>query len=219
MKAKAPYLNEGFFFIRAGAYFVLWTLLALVYYRRSVAQDAGGKKEMTKLLVVLSPMGIAIYALSQTFAAFDWLMSLQPHWYSTIFGVYFFAGSMLFTFSFMALVLMGLQKAGALTNVVTTEHYHDLGKFMFGFTVFWAYIGFSQFMLIWYANIPEEVEFYYHRLDHAGSHLFDDAHHALLRAVPVFVISPRQAQPTGFGRWRRVDHRDAHCRHLLGGLA
>jgi hypothetical protein len=104
--------------------------------------------------------------LSQTFAAFDWLMSLQPHWYSTIFGVYFFAGSMLFTFSFMVLILLGLQKAGALRNVVTTEHYHDLGKFMFGFTVFWAYIGFSQFMIIWYANIPEEVEFYYHRLAH-----------------------------------------------------
>ena len=166
LKAKAPYLNETFFYVRAGAYFVLWTLLAGVYYKRSVAQDAGNKKELTKLLVVLSPIGIAIYALSQTFAAFDWLMSLQPHWYSTIFGVYFFAGSMLFTFSFMVLVLMGLQKAGALKNVVTTEHYHDLGKFMFGFTVFWAYIGFSQFMLIWYANIPEEVEFYYHRLAH-----------------------------------------------------
>jgi hypothetical protein len=100
-----------------------------------------------------------------TAQSIDWLKSLTPHWYSTMWGVYYFAGAMFAFYAFTALVLMGLQKAGLLKTAVTTEHFHDLGKFMFGHTVFWAYIGFSQFMLQWYANMPEETEWWMHRVE------------------------------------------------------
>jgi hypothetical protein len=92
-------------------------------------------------------------------------MSLHPHWYSTMFGVYFFAGSMVGFYSFLAVVTMSLQKYGMLTKAITAEHYHDVGKFAFGHTVFWGYIAFCQFMLIWYANIPEETEYYMLRME------------------------------------------------------
>jgi len=112
----------------------------------------------------VSAPGIVLFALSLTFASIDWVMSLQPHWYSTMFGVYFFAGCFLAGLSFITLMIMALQKSGALAISVTVEHYHDLGKLIFGFTVFWAYVSFSQFMLCWYANIPEEIVFMTMRL-------------------------------------------------------
>lgn len=166
VEKKAPYLNTTFFFIRAAAYFAIWIVLTWLLHKQSVAIDTASpeeKERRTRFLWKLSAGGIFLYGLSQTFASFDWLMSLQPHWYSTMFGVYYFAGSMLGLYSFLTLVVMGLQRAGIVKEAVTTEHYHDLGKFIFGHTVFWAYIAFSQFVLIWYANIPEEVEFFYHR--------------------------------------------------------
>jgi hypothetical protein len=166
LKAKAPYLNLNFFYVRAAVYFVVWTGLAWFFYSKSKAQDRGGQHALTKQMWFLSGVGILLFGLTQTFAAFDWLMSLQPHWYSTIFGVYFFAGSIIGAYAFMTLVSKGLQNAGLMKTAMTTEHYHDLGKFLFGKTVFWAYIGFSQFFLIWYANIPEETEFFIHRMHH-----------------------------------------------------
>jgi len=93
-------------------------------------------------------------------------MSLDPHWFSTIFGVYFFAGSFMAIMAFMVLVFMTLQRFGMLEGSVNVNHYQDLGKFLFAFVVFWAYIAFSQYMLIWYGNIPEETVFYRHRLEH-----------------------------------------------------
>jgi hypothetical protein len=161
---KAPYLNTGFWDIRAVVYFGIWIALAWFVRSTSMKMDAGGDvKKHVHALWKIAPIGIILYAFSQTFASFDWLMSLQPHWYSTMFGVYFFAGSMLGAYSFFVLVTLGLQKAGVMKQSVNTEHFHDLGKFVFGHTIFWAYIAFSQFMLIWYAGIPEEVEFFYHR--------------------------------------------------------
>lgn len=93
------------------------------------------------------------------------MMSLQPHWYSTIYGVYYFAGAMVAFYAFLGLTMMALQKGGMLKTAITTEHYHDVGKFMFGHTVFWAYITFSQFMLIWFANMPEETEYFIQRME------------------------------------------------------
>jgi hypothetical protein len=164
---KVPYLNDTFFYVRAVLYFVLWIFFAAALYLKSTSQDnqAGGDSA-TRFLWKVGTIGLPVYALSQSFAGFDWVMSLQPHWYSTIFGVYFFAGSILAAWSMLALVCMGLQRAGMLKSAITTEHYHDIGKYIFGFTVFWTYIAFSQFFLIWYANIPEETEFFIHRLHH-----------------------------------------------------
>jgi hypothetical protein len=168
---KLPYLNQEFFLMRSFAYLLIWAVMGVWYYRVSLFQDQGQKFSLTRTMQAVSAPGIIIFALSLTFASFDWLMSLQPHWYSTIFGVYFFAGCILFALAFITLIAMALQASGLLRRVITSEHYHDLGKLMFGFTVFWAYISFSQFMLYWYGAIPEEVEFYAHRLHHGWEYL------------------------------------------------
>jgi hypothetical protein len=158
------FLSDGFFYGRAIGYFVVWIVLARALYRGSIKQDetsdpAAREKIIRRLWIVAAP-GIILYALTQSFQAIDWMMSLDPHWYSTIYGVYFFGASILAYYALMGLVSMGLQRAGVLKEAITAEHYHDVGKYAFGFTIFWAYIAFSQFILIWYANMPEETEFY-----------------------------------------------------------
>jgi len=171
LQKKQGYHNTSFFYIRAVVYFLVWTALAGFFYTKSTGQDSSKSEDATRAMWKASGVGVLLYGLSQTFAAFDWLMSLQPHWFSTIFGVYFFAGSILVAFTFMAMVAMGLQNGGLIKTTITTEHFHDLGKYIFGHTVFWAYIGFSQFFLIWYANIPEETEFFLHRAHHGWAGL------------------------------------------------
>lgn len=163
---KLPYLNENFFYIRSFGYLLCWAVMGVYFYRISLAQDDNFNKSLTVNMQAVSAPAIFIFAITSTFASFDWLMSLQPHWYSTIFGVYFFAGCLLFALAFITLISLLLQSCGLLKSVVTDDHYHDLGKLLFGFTVFWAYIAFSQFMLYWYAGIPEEIEFYAIRLEH-----------------------------------------------------
>jgi hypothetical protein len=168
---KRWFLTEGAWFTRAAIYFIIWSALAFFLYTRSTkidsVTDRAQRDSLTRSMWGVSAAGILLYGLSQSFQAIDWLKSLMPHWYSTMWGVYFFAGSIVSFYAFTTLVLMGLQRAGMVKEAVTTEHFHDLGKFMFGHTVFWAYIGFSQFMLQWYANIPEETEFFMHRT-HGG---------------------------------------------------
>lgn len=163
LKGKEAYLNLPFWWIRAGLYFLLWTGLAVYFHKASTQQDSSGDPALTRKLQRIAPPAILIYGLSQTFAAFDWIMSLDPHWFSTMFGVYYFAGSCLAIFAFITLISFGLRAGGVLKDVITVEHYHDLGKYLFGFVVFWAYISFSQYMLYWYANIPEETMWFAHR--------------------------------------------------------
>ncbi len=163
LQAKAAWLNPAFFTVRCVVYFVVWSLLAVVFVRDSVRQDATGDVGHTRRLEWWSAPGMLLFALTVTFFSFDALMSLNPHWYSTIFGVYFFSGAVVGFFALLALLVTGVQRAGALTASVTVEHYHDLGKLMFGFVVFWAYIAFSQYMLQWYANLPEETAWYFAR--------------------------------------------------------
>jgi hypothetical protein len=164
---KRPYLNVPFFVLRTAVYFAVWSALALWFGRLSRLQDRTGDPEITRRLRRASAPGLVLFAVTLTFASFDWLMSLDPRWYSTIFGVYFFAGTMVAIFAFMSLVVIAQQRAGLLVDVVSPEHLHDLGKLLFAFVVFWAYIGFSQWFLIWYGNIPEETVFFAQRL--AGS--------------------------------------------------
>lgn len=167
LAAKAAYLNPGFFLIRAAVCLGAWSLLAWWFRRRSLAQDSSGDPAITRRLQSLAAPGMIAFALTLTIAAFDWIMSLDPWWYSTIFGVYFFAGStvaVLATLILLVLALGGSSPGGALGGTVTPEHFHDLGKLLFAFVVFWAYIAFSQFMLIWYGNIPEETLWYAHRI-------------------------------------------------------
>mgnify|MGYP001103943048 CR=1 FL=1 len=160
LQAKQPYLNAPFFAIRAVLYFAIWALLARFYWRHSIAQDQTGDKSHTLLMQSRAGISIIAFGLTLTFASFDWLMSLDPHWFSTIYGVYFFAGCAVGVFAALALIAISLQKYGYLQDSITADHYHDLGKLLFGFVFFWGYIAFSQYMLIWYANIPEETTWY-----------------------------------------------------------
>ena len=162
---KAPYLNVPFFLIRAAVFFAIWSFIALLYYRGSRSQDATGDPAVSARLRLLAGPSIIVLALTQTFASFDWIMSLTPHWYSTMFGVYFFAGSFVGFIALLSVVVAAMRGAGLLDTVVTAEHLHDVGKFLFAFTAFWAYIAFSQFFLMWYGNLPEETIWFKTRME------------------------------------------------------
>ncbi len=157
---KAAYLNWNFFLVRAAIYFAAWTGLALWFYRQSVQQDASGDPRFSARMRSFSAPSIAIFALTITFAAFDWIMSLEPHWFSTMFGVIYFAGSLVAVYAVLAVVTLAMNSTGLLNDVVTVEHRHDIGKLLFAFTVFWTYVSFSQYFLIWYADLPEENFWY-----------------------------------------------------------
>jgi hypothetical protein len=152
------YLKTPFFVGRWVAYFAIWILTARYYFRRSVKQDSSGDVQLTIQMEHRAAIAMLLFGFTLTFAAIDLLMSLDPRWYSTIFGVYYFAGSVVGMYALIAILVFGLQRAGFLRSAISIEHYHDLGKLLFGFIIFWAYIAFSQYMLIWYANIPEETE-------------------------------------------------------------
>jgi hypothetical protein len=163
--SKLVYLAPGFFLARMAFYFVFFIVLAGFWLKKSREQEKGGGVELTRKLQGISAPSMIVFALSVTFCAIDFMMTLDPHWFSTIFGVYYFATCVLTFHSSLALFAMWLQKKGHLTSAVTVEHYHDIGKMMFAFTAFWSYIGFSQFMLIWYANIPEETHWFKDRME------------------------------------------------------
>ncbi len=190
LAGKVAYLNIPFFLIRIAFYFLSWTFISSRLWRLSVLQDVTHDLGINARLRHLSAWGLPVSSITTAFAAFDFLMTLYPHWFSTIFGVYFFSGAFLAAFCFIALCAAGLQRAGMLRGVVTSEHYHDLGKLMFGFVVFWAYIAFSQYMLYWYGGIPEETVWFKYRLQngwetHSGLLLFG---HFI---VPFLILLPR----------------------------
>ena len=164
--AKASFLNIPFFVIRWIVYFASWIVTARYFVGRSLAQDTSGDVGLTVAMQKAGAPAMLIFGLTSTFAAVDLLLSLDAHWYSTIFGVYFFAGCVVAMVAAIILTAYGLQRAGWLHQSITVEHYHDLGKLLFAFVVFWAYIAFSQYMLIWYANIPEETGWLLRRQTH-----------------------------------------------------
>lgn len=154
---KSGYLNVPFFAVRCVLYFLIWLLLSQALWSFSTKQDTDGDRWHTAAARKLSAPGLLLFAFTTAFAAFDWMMTLDYHWFSTMFGVYFFAGSMVSCLALGALILITLRTFGRLHGAFTDEHLHDLSKIIFAFTVFWAYISFSQYFLIWYANIPEET--------------------------------------------------------------
>ncbi len=157
---KAGYLNLKFFLIRSAVYFGFWWVLSSYFLKESIAQDSSGKHEINKKLQAVSAPAMILFALTLTFCAIDLIMSVDPEFFSTIFGVYYFAGAVSSAYSFLALALMWLQGKGRLLTSVNREHYHDLGKMMFAFVIFWSYIAFSQYMLIWYGDMPEETHWF-----------------------------------------------------------
>jgi len=162
---KTPYLNHGFFFLRLFVYFAIWLWLGLTLFGKSVQQDRTGDKQLTVQLQRFATYGTFLFAMSLTFAGFDWIMSLEPGWYSTMFGVRIFASSAVTSFAVVIMTALGFKRAGLVGDEINTEHLHDLGKLMFGFLIFWGYISFSEFFLIWYAAIPEETVYYHRRWD------------------------------------------------------
>jgi hypothetical protein len=160
LDSKRAYLNLNFFILRAAFFLGFFIIASQLLRRFSVRQDKDGNPQFTIRLRKVAFASLPLFALCLTFGAFDWLMSLNYRWFSTMFGVYIFAGAAGSSMSLLVLVITALQRAGYLKNVVTLEHYHIMGKWMFAFCVFWAYIGFGQYMLIWYANIPEEIQYF-----------------------------------------------------------
>ncbi|MCS7063259.1 MAG: hypothetical protein NZM04_04320 [Methylacidiphilales bacterium] len=160
---KQGFLNIPFFTIRALFYFGTLIYLIHLLRRHSIAQDHDGYPTHTLRLQKISFIALPLFAVITTFSAIDWLMALDFHWYSTMWGVYIFAGSALSSLAFLIILTFTLQRLGYLNDVINKEHYHLMGKLLLAFTVFWAYIAFSQYMLIWYSNIPEETTFYIQR--------------------------------------------------------
>jgi hypothetical protein len=160
LDSKRGYLNWSFFLVRAILFLGFFAFAALALRRFSVRQDKDGNPRFTIGMRKVAFISLPMFALCLTFGAFDWLMSLNYTWFSTMFGVYIFAGAAGSSMSLLVLVITALRQAGYLKDVVTLEHYQIMGKWMLAFCIFWAYIGFGQYMLIWYANIPEETHFF-----------------------------------------------------------
>ncbi len=165
LKSKAPYLDITFFIIRVAAFIVIWILFYLLITRNSKKQDIVNDQSLTKKNIKLSAVFIPFFALTISFTAIDWLMSLEPHWFSTIYGVYYFSGSVLAALAASTIIIVLLNENGYLVKGLKPDHYYSLGALLFAFTNFWAYIAFSQYLLIWYANLPEETFWFLQRWD------------------------------------------------------
>jgi len=163
VSAKTGYLNTKGWVVRGIVYLFIWSLIALAYFGWSRRQDEDGDPRHTLRMQSLAPPSLILFAGTLSFAAFDWLMSLEAAWFSTIFGVVIFAGSAVSILALTILIGLSLYKRGLVADAINPEHFHDLGKLLFGFICFWTYVQFSQWMLIWYAGIPEEATWFHKR--------------------------------------------------------
>jgi hypothetical protein len=163
---QQSYLTHGGFLMRAGIYFVIWFALMLVFNRWSKDQDqqADGEGIKQKMKKLAAP-GVILYILAMTFAAIDWVMSLSPRWASTIYGFIFVAGQAIASMALMIVVIVLLSGSEPMNKVINKRHLHDLGKWLFAFNMLWAYFAFSQLLIIWSGNQPEEISFYRSRLN------------------------------------------------------
>ena len=166
IRQKAPYLNVPFFIGRAVLYFCVWLLCSWLLNKYSAAQDrkeAGITPADTRRFRVVSGPGLLAYCVTATFASIDWIMSIDAHWFSTIFGMLFFTGQGLSAFAFVIAILALLTRTEPVASYLTTRHFHDYGKLLLAFVMLWAYLSFSQFLIIWAGNLPEEIPWYLER--------------------------------------------------------
>ena len=170
LRHKAPYLNVPFFIGRAILYFAVWIGLALVLNKLSARQDTGDVA-VNSTIQRVSGAGLVLYALTVTFAGIDWIMSLNPHWYSTLFGFLMMGGQGLAALAFTIVISTILVKREPLNTLLTPSHFHDLGKLMFAFVMLWAYFNFSQFLLTYAANLIEEIPYMITRTSHGWQYL------------------------------------------------
>ena len=164
LSKKQGYLNESSFLWRQVFYFALWGVMAFLLNRWSSQQDTTVETHPTRRMQRLSGIGILVYALSMTLAAVDWIMSLEPHWFSTIFSAIYILGQMLLTWAFVVIVGAPLSQSAPLNALLTNERLRDLGTFMLAFVMLWTYTSFSQLLITWGANLPEEISWYLTRL-------------------------------------------------------
>jgi hypothetical protein len=193
---KAVWLNYPFFLARAVLYLALWLLFTKTILKTSRLQDDTRDPAATTKNARLSVIFLLVFGVTFWLASFDWMMSLEPHWSSTIFGIYNFAGMFSSGLAVIILLVVWLRGAGPLRDFVTDEHLHDLGKLLFGFSTFWMYIWFSQYMLIWYANIPEETVHYVKRQQQFWMPLFI-LNMILNWVVPFVALLPKRTKRTG----------------------
>jgi hypothetical protein len=189
---KQAWLNRPLFLARAAGYAAIWTFFAWAIPRQSRLQDSGGQATRTYTNRKLSLAFLVLFALTFSLAAFDWIMSMEPGWFSTIFAVYNFAGLFLSTLAAIVVLTIWLER-GTMAGVITDSHVHDLGKLFFGMSTFWMYIWFSQYMLIWYANIPEETTYFVDRM-HGGWLNLLILNVILNWAVPFLVLMRKRAK-------------------------
>lgn len=191
LEGKTPYLNTGFFWIRVIVYFVLWSGFAYLLRRNSLQNDLNPSIALYEKSKVYAAGFLFVFAITSSTSAWDFTMSVQPHWYSTLWGWYNFISAFVTSCAFLSLFIMYMKEQGYLKEV-TDEHLHDVGKFMFAFSIAWAYLFFSQFMLIWYANIPEETGYYKLRGDYYPLTMYITF--ALNFIAPFFILITRAAK-------------------------
>jgi hypothetical protein len=164
VQMKAGYLNIPFFVVRTIFYFAVWCYYAFSLSRKSAEQDQTGDDRLISRMRAVSAPGLVVFTFTATFAFVDWIMSLEPNWFSTVYGAMFLVGQVLQAFALVIALLVILAKWPPLAGRITPQHFHDLGNMMFAFTVLWAYLSFSQYIIIWAGNLPEEIPWYIKRL-------------------------------------------------------
>ena len=165
IQTKAAYLNVPFFIGRTVFYFAIWFLYSHRLNKWSAEQDRTGDEQLIGKMRSFSAPGLVVFVMTATFAFIDWIMSLEPHWFSTIYGAMFLIGEVLESFAFVIALAIVLARWSPLKEYMTPQHLHDLGNLMFAFMVLWAYLSFSQFIIIWAGNLPEEIPWYLRRLN------------------------------------------------------
>jgi len=163
LKGKLSYLNTSFFIIRVAGIYILWMLFYFLIVKKSEKQDKTKDQKLTKANIKISAVFMPLFAITITLIAIDWMMSLEPHWFSTIYGVYYFSGTVLAALAVATFLIVYLDERGLFLKGINQDHYYSLGALLFAFINFWAYIAFSQFLLIYYANLPEETFWFLNR--------------------------------------------------------
>ncbi len=195
LQHKSVYLNVPFFIFRAVLYFAVWIGIAHFFNKWSLAQDQTGDPALARQMEALSGPGLVLYGGAVTFAAVDWAMSLDPHWFSTIYGILWIIGQVLTALAFAILVLWLMATQEPLLRVLTPSHFHDLGNLLLAFVMLWAYVSFAQFLLVWSANLTEEIPWYLRRL-HGGWQEVGIALVTYHFALPFLLLLIRRAKQT-----------------------
>ena len=202
LQTKAPYLNTTFFIIRDIVIFLIWWAFYAIIIRNSRKQDTLDDQKITTRNVKISSFFMVVFSFTASIISFDWIMSMSPHWFSTIFGVYYFSGAVWVALAGLTLFAVILNEKGYLTSKLNDDHFYSLGTLMFAFTCFWGYIAFSQYMLQWYGNLPEEVIFFVNRWT-GGWKVFSVILVVTHFVVPFLLLISRQAK-TNPGRLKFV---------------